>query len=419
MQINNMFYKLINFLVDKVTGYNINKACKEAIQFDLLSREEIEEYQRHKFKKLAEIASSSEFYIRCVNKKLSDFPLIDREIFQKEYCKMITKSKKSFKINSSSGSTGHPVKQYITKDMLLAKRASHQKMLHWYGLKRESPELKMGGIEIDIIKKAYYFMKNKKFFDSYNINNSTIQKISKVFNKFKPKILYGYPSTIDRFVTYARSNNIKLHHPEIIVVHAENLYKEMQDNFKSCFPDTKIVNQYWSTEANIAVTCPEGNLHIDENTVICEVLNKDANGIGDLYITNLFSYKVPIIRYKLGDRVKISEKHCPCGRNTKIIEFLSGRENEYLELPDGNKFPITAIHELNFAGNILCYQMVYKNRSSEILIKYVLIDDSKKLNEKAFSELIIGQLGITPIFEKVDEIKHSSGGKFKRLILID
>lgn len=414
-----IIYRALNHIIDIITGYDINKRTEKSVRFDFLDRNQIDDYQRQKFQELAGIASTSEYYNGYSDKPLEEFPLVDRAEYLKNMRRMRTNYKHPFQIIQSSGSTGNPVKQYVSKAMLIAKRASHQKMLSWYGLTREAPEFKLGGLRINLKTRIYYYLRNKRYFTSSYISNHALTGIIQTYNRFKPAVLYGYPSTINRFVIFASENGIKLHHPKIIVTHAENLYQDMKDNFGRAFPDSKIVNQYWSTEANIAETCPYGSLHIDEDTVICEILNPDDHGTGDLYITNLFSYIVPIIRYKIGDRVKISERVCPCGRKTKIIESIEGRETEYLELPDGKKFPVTAMHDSEFAENIFYYQLIYYKKVKKLVFRFIPIRNDLPVRKDLITSYFKKEFGLRAEFDQVDAIETTSGGKLNRLIVMD
>jgi phenylacetate-CoA ligase len=410
---------VINLLIDRITGFDMSKRTTQAISFDFLNRSQIENYQKEKFQELSRIASTSEYYKDYCNKSLEEFPFINRDEYQKNLPLLRTNFKHPFHIKQSSGSTGQPVKQFVTKDMLLAKRSSHQKMLSWYGLTRESPEFKLGGLHFNVKTKIYHFLRNKRHFDSFYISDQTLPGIIRTYNKFKPAILYGYPSTINRFIMFSRNKGFKLFQPDIIVTHAENLYKEIENNIKLVFPGSKIVNQYWSTEANIAEMCPDGKLHVDEDTVICEVINPDKQGIGDLYITNLFSYIVPIIRYRIGDRVKISGEICSCGRSTKIIESIEGREGEYLELPNGIKFPITAMQEIDFAENILYYQLIFYKKDKRIVFKYIPVSKDLPIKKEFIFSHFRDKFGLYTEFEQVTSIESSPGGKLKRLIVIE
>jgi phenylacetate-coenzyme A ligase PaaK-like adenylate-forming protein len=419
MNLKNPGYKTASLLFDLIYGYNIRQASARALEFDFLTRDQIEAYHQQKFSELSLIASKSEYYQVFKNKPLNEYPLINRVEYQKNIQRMKTHYKHPYQICQSSGSTGLPVHQYVTRDMLLAKRSSHIKMLNWYGLEREDPEFKLGGLPADLKTKLYYLLRNKRYYHSHIIKEESLKKIINHYNRFKPRILYGYPSTISNFLMYAYRHNIALHQPDIIVTHAENLYKEIECNFKLALPGSKIVNQYWSTEANIAETCPCGKLHIDEDTVICEVINQDKNGYGDLYITNLFSYVVPIIRYNIGDRVKISHQPCVCGRNTKVIESLEGRENEFLELPDGNRFPITAINDDSFAENILYYQLLYHKTRKQITFRYIPINENLPIQKEIVLNYLKDKFNLGTEFEQVSCIDYSNGGKSKRLINLE
>ncbi len=412
------FCKLFNKAFDLLLGFEIEKEKEKQLMFDYYSRDEIMHYQKENFNKLTEIAANSKYYKGYLGKDLSEFPLVDRSEYQNNYMHMRTGNSSKYYFRYSSGTTGTPVPQFVTKDMLLAKRASHQKMLCWYGLERESPEFYLrGGAPIGIINKLYYYLKNKRFHMSGSITDKTILNIANKYNRFKPEILSGYPSAVHRFLALTLENNKYLSQPKIILTHAENLYPDMINFFKQVFPQVQVVNQYWATEGNIAETCPHGNLHINENAVICEVLNCDDNGIGDLYITNLFSYVVPIIRYKIGDRIKLSDKTCSCGRNTKIIESFDGRESDYLELEDGRRFTtgyLTGIIDYQSEG-IITYQLDYDKSKKKITLKYVPTKTKQSINELYFKNYFKTKFGLSFDYKEVVRLDYGLSGKLKRL----
>lgn len=411
--------KLVNIAIDNLTGFSINKESKKARAFDFLTRGQIIDYQNKKFRELSSIASKSVYYKGLANKPLDEFPMMDRETYTLNIENLQTNYSKPYFVRKSSGSTGTPVPQFVTKEMLLAKRVSHQKTLAWYGLRRESAEFKLGGLPVDFKTKLYYWFKNKRYVSSYQISPKSISKIARSYNRMQPEIMYGYPSAIFNFITNAKNMGIDLHHPKIIVTHAENLYREIEEKYREIFPQSEIVNQYWATEANIAETCPKGKLHIDEDTVICEVINPDKGGVGALHITNLFSNCVPLIRYKIGDRVKITDEPCECGRNTKIIESLEGRDIEIIELQNGTKFPVTAIYIAKFSTNMESYQLVFYKSVGKIELRYIPIKKGKPIEEENIRHYIAVKFGLVTEFKALDQLELSAGGKFKKLIIRD
>jgi phenylacetate-CoA ligase len=402
-----------------MTGFNIKGELIKVLRFDEMTAEEIQRSQHEKFEVLKEYACKSEIYKTYYNESYDHFPVITRDLLKKNYEKFLTGIRKPYMIQHSSGSTSNPISICVSKEMLLAKRISHQKMLHWYGLKRESGEFKIGGLKQDLKTQLYHHFKNKKYYNSYQIREDNIPELIKRYNHFKPPVLYGYPSAIYHFVRMAELKSIKLHVPDIIVTHAENLYDYIESKLMEHFPASKIVNQYWSTEANIAVTCPHGRLHVDEDTVIGEIINQNKEGIGDLLITNLYSYDFPIIRYMIGDRVKLSEKTCECGRKTKVIEYIEGREIEMLALDDGRKVPLTAVYLARYSQNILAFHLTYVKKEKKIIFEYLPIDNYQEIDKSTIIKTIKKDFDLETEFRVLSGIEYTNGGKYNRLTIIN
>lgn len=84
-----------------------------------------------------------------------------------------------------------------------------------------------------------------------------------------------------------------------------------------------IISEYGAAESGIiAFACKNGKMHINMEGVVVEV---DSNN--EIIVTNLHSHSFPIIRYKLGDFVKLApnDYFCPCGLQHPVIEEVDGR----------------------------------------------------------------------------------------------
>jgi phenylacetate-CoA ligase len=67
----------------------------------------------------------------------------------------------------------------------------------------------------------------------------------------------------------------------------------------------------------------QNGLHLNEGEFICEVIDADSGKPaeeGELVITNLGRIGMPIIRYRTGDRVKLMQEPCGCGRSYRRLE---------------------------------------------------------------------------------------------------
>lgn len=103
---------------------------------------------------------------------------------------------------------------------------------------------------------------------------------------------------------------------------SEKIYESYQTEVQKAF-GRKIISEYGSAESGlIAFECPEGgHMHINMENVVVEEEN------GEIIVTNLLSRSFPIIRYRLGDFVKLapSDFKCSCGRAHPVVLDVLGR----------------------------------------------------------------------------------------------
>jgi phenylacetate-CoA ligase len=89
-----------------------------------------------------------------------------------------------------------------------------------------------------------------------------------------------------------------------------------------------------------------GGIHIIENEFIVEVIDPAkgqavAEGeIGELVVTNLGRWGMPLIRYRTGDQVRLTRGACKCGRTFARLEGgILGRVDEMFIVRGNNVFP--------------------------------------------------------------------------------
>ncbi|HKB33201.1 MAG TPA: phenylacetate--CoA ligase family protein [Candidatus Dormibacteraeota bacterium] len=83
-------------------------------------------------------------------------------------------------------------------------------------------------------------------------------------------------------------------------------------------------------------------IHLIDSEFIFEVLDVDGRpaGEGELVATNLGRWGMPLIRYRTGDRVKVSREPCPCGSPfMKVVGGIQGRVDEMFTVRGVNLYP--------------------------------------------------------------------------------
>ena len=87
-------------------------------------------------------------------------------------------------------------------------------------------------------------------------------------------------------------------------------------------------------------------LHINEDEFIAEVIDPETleavipGSEGELVLTNLGRVGTPLIRYRTGDRVLLSNEPCPCGRPwARLLGGVLGRTDDMFIVRGVNVFP--------------------------------------------------------------------------------
>jgi phenylacetate-CoA ligase len=83
-------------------------------------------------------------------------------------------------------------------------------------------------------------------------------------------------------------------------------------------------------------------IHLIESEFIFEVLDADGHPSveGELVATNLGRWGMPLIRYRTGDRVRVSREQCSCGSPfVKLLGGIQGRVDDMFTVRGVNLFP--------------------------------------------------------------------------------
>lgn len=217
--------------------------------------------------------------------------------------------------------------------------------------------------------------------------NAAEDKIINELNDFKPSMLSGYPSNLALLADY-KELSIS---PDVVITGGElltdEIRKKLSDRF-SCYVQT----HYSCTEAGeIACECSEGHLHINEDWVIVEPVDKDNNPVGlgarsdKVLITNLSNYIQPFIRYELTDRIVVHNEKCKCGKSSCFLE-IEGRTDDILEFENGVSIaPMSFYKILEEIPEIKRFQLI--QRSKNKLELRLLTDERDVAFRKATKDL--------------------------------
>lgn len=165
-------------------------------------------------------------------------------------------------------------------------------------------------------------------------------------NDFQPTALEGYPSALVLLAEEQRAGRLNIR-PVLAITAGEELAPDARTAIHDAF-DCRIENRYGSAEfVALAAECPEGLFHVNSDWFLFEPVDENhrpvAPGVTShtVLVTNLANRVQPLIRYDLGDRVRLAVSPCPCG-NRQPAMTLQGRTGDLLtfESPQGNSVRI-------------------------------------------------------------------------------
>ncbi len=249
--------------------------------------------------------------------------------------------------------------------------------------------------------------------------NGPEAEIVRALNDFQPTMLSGYPSNLALLADY-EGLDIR---PDVVITGGELLTdpirQKLRDRF-GCYVQT----HYSCTEGGeIACECREGHLHINEDWVILEPVDREGRPVAPgvrsdrVFITNLSNRIQPFIRYELTDRVIVHEEPCPCGRTTRWLE-IEGRTDDILTFSGGvSVAPMSLYKVLEEVPKVRRFQLV--QRSPKVLELRLAADDRESAFQAAEGELrsFFESKGLSVEILLSDELPQADpvSGKFKHV----
>ncbi len=187
--------------------------------------------------------------------------------------------------------------------------------------------------------------------------------------KFQPKMIDGTLSYL-RVLAEALVNR-GLDFPNLEVVRSDG---EVLDEFTRRFLESsfkcKVFDEYSTWDfGHGAWECErrEG-YHIDADFLILEIVRNNEQAAlgerGEIVVTGLLNYAMPLIRYRVGDIGVFDHEMCSCGRGLPLLKSIDGRKVDCFTLPNSRIVsPKIIISAVQVTSGVSRYQIVQKSRN--------------------------------------------------------
>jgi len=262
---------------------------------------------------------------------------------------------------------------------------------------------------------------NVRYFSSYGMSDTILLRYVAALNRFRPKFLRGYASSIFTLACFIRDRNLDLRfRPQAVFTTAEKLLDGQRSRIEEVFQTTLFDNYGLNDGGVSAYECEEHRgMHIDMERAILEVIDDNGESLKDkpgrIIATSLYNYAFPFIRYDTGDIGVLSQSQCSCGRGLSMLKEIVGRTTDVLDV-NGRKIGSPVLTVLFGKLNIEQYQIVQESNAS-ITCRIVKGEAYSWDDEKFIRKSLISHLGAINIeFEYVPAIQPHEGNKHKFII---
>jgi phenylacetate-CoA ligase len=278
---------------------------------------------------------------------LVKLPVLTKELIRKNSSDMLSCGYPVKKLvpYRSGGSSGNQLRFFVTKDQQSWEIAAEYRAYGWAGYRLGDKCLMFWASHIDISRYKSFesrFASNLErvfILDTYVMSNRVLAKFASLLERYRPKIVRGYTSSVYLMAKYLVDNGIDSVRPEAVITGAETLFGSMRETIEKAF-GCQVFDFYGSREiGGLAGECEEhSGYHVSTENVAMEFIKDgeqvEAGEKGVVYVTSLRNFGMPFIRYKLGDVAAPSKDLCSCGRGLPLLHSVEGRISDFMAVYD-------------------------------------------------------------------------------------
>jgi phenylacetate-CoA ligase len=361
---------------------------------------------------------------------IQKFPILTKKDIQSNWREMIATNVDRSELieNRTGGSTGKPLLFYVDPERMETRKAATIRHNRWagydiaekagliWGATRDMPHVFGGKMLLrDLIFERALGL------DASSLSDAGMEEFARKLKSYRPKVLVGYANSLYLFASFVEERNLSGITPCSAITTAEVLHPHQRQKIEKVFR-CHVFDRYGSRETSvIASECNEHTgFHLNAECLLVEILNDGkpvAHGeSGEVVITDLLNWGMPLIRYEVEDRASFAQEACPCGRSLPLLRKIEGRVTDFILTPSGRHVSGAAltIKLIAEVPGIAQAQLVQENVGS---VKFRLVKGTaySSSTEEILRNKALEFLGkeVRIFIEHVDEIPREPSGKYR------
>jgi len=429
-------------IIDVLLHRNSIQKYKELMETQYYSYENLCQTQDIKLKKIVEYAYNTTKHYRTLMNKLKISPLDIRcqddlhklPIVTKEIIRQDPESFLSSEMNNhrsrmvkTGGSTGIPFQYCISRDFDSYVWGSIWRAWSAGGYGLGDKVAVLGGDRLskkNLKHRLYQFLNNWKYINVTDLNDQNLQHMYQNLKTAGCKMIYAYPTPLYLLACYIIKQhlNFNINH---IVTTSEVLFPEHRKVIEKAF-QCKVFDLYGANDGGvISFECEHfAGYHLSMEKCITEIVDEKGEEVpngttGNVILTDLENYAMPLIRYEVGDRACITNEPCRCGRGLNRLQSISGRIKDFVDLSNGRRIDGSYFTKrFRDISGVELFQIIQK-QSKDVYAKVSLSDENDpdvSLHLKQLESRIANELGIDFYIKVDNSFRRSSNQKFQYII---
>jgi len=328
----------------------------------------------------------------------------------------------------SSGSTGTPTQILFSQPMHQRWSAGFEaRVRHWAGVTRHDPRGMIGGRRVvpeGSAKRPFYrynFIEKQSYFSAYHISSANAADYLEGMKKHSVTYMNGYAMSNYFLARFLEENALEAPTLKAVLTSSEKLTPEMRATFQRVY-GCKTYDAWSGVEAcGLVSECEHGRLHSSPDIAILEFLDPDTGQpaqpgqLAEVVCTGLLNYDQPLIRYRIGDLMRLSEEPCPCGRQMPVIQEIVGRIEDTVIGADGCE--MVRFHGIFVGIPSIVEGQIIQQDYTHFEVKIVASNALTEAERQLIHQRMKSQLGeVKADIIEVGNIPRGPNGKFKSVI---
>lgn len=361
---------------------------------------------------------------------LQKLPLLTKSIIRANSDRMKSNQARELLRLNTGGSSGEPLIFWLGKERVSHDVAAKWRATRWWGVDIGDPEIVVWGSPIELkaqdrLRAVRDMLFRTYLLPAFEMSERKLDEYIDTLRTVRPRMLFGYPSSIGVIVEHARKTRKRLDNlgVKVVFVTSERLYDHQRAAIEQGFA-CPVANGYGGRDAGfVAHQCPAGSMHITAEDIIVEIIDGAGRPLpagqeGEVVVTHLATRDFPFIRYRTGDVAMLDNRSCSCGRGLPLLKEIQGRTTDFVMAADGTLMHglslIYVIRDVPGVENFRIVQESLQETVVQLVTNKQFADSNVPLIEQGLKQRLGRNVNIR--LERVSDIPREASGKYRYIM---